>query len=35
MASFFGEVIHPSSRAFWLDDEDEDAEFDNNQQLNK
>ena len=25
MASYFGEIIHPSSRAFWTDDDDDDA----------
>lgn len=28
MASFFGEVIHPSSRAFWTEDDDDDS-YDN------
>lgn len=25
MASLFGEIVHPSSRAFWTEEEDDEA----------
>lgn len=33
MASFFGEVVYPNSRAFWIDEDDED--FDDVQQTDQ